>query len=69
MLFRLLKHSDPPETGRPLSVDQVKFVKIFHDSKSSAIAKYAALAQAIGAHVKYMNEAGLGKGMDRYFFL
>jgi carnitine O-acetyltransferase len=56
------------ETCRSVSVDSVKFVQTFEDPNASAADKVAAARRAADAHVKYITDAGTGKGVDRHLF-
>ncbi|KAI8593385.1 acyltransferase ChoActase/COT/CPT [Geranomyces variabilis] len=54
------------ETCRSLSVEQKEFVLAFQDAKTSASDKYAKLTAACTAHVKYLDVASKGHGVDRH---
>uniref|UniRef100_A0A6B2L062 Choline/carnitine acyltransferase domain-containing protein n=1 Tax=Arcella intermedia TaxID=1963864 RepID=A0A6B2L062_9EUKA len=55
------------ETGRCLTSASKDFVVGFFDDKLSVESKKQLFYKAVDAHVKYLNEAKKGKGIDRHF--
>ncbi|KAJ3080120.1 hypothetical protein HK102_003282 [Quaeritorhiza haematococci] len=54
------------ETTRSLSLEQVAFVKAFHNPTVVPEEKFKLLQQACKAHIEYITAASRGKGVDRH---
>jgi carnitine O-acetyltransferase len=54
------------ETCRTVSVDSVAWVKSMSDPSINAAKRVELLRKAVDSHVKYMNDAVAGKGVDRH---
>ncbi|KAJ3063529.1 hypothetical protein HDU98_000685 [Podochytrium sp. JEL0797] len=54
------------ETGRSMSIDSAKFLKVFEDASATPAQKLDALKSACKSHVEYLVRAGNGYGVDRH---